>query len=269
MTPIELHPSELGYAFSYARTEGIVGWGTKPFLPPDDAGGDRADWFRGGEARLVAAGRLVGTPETGLNFTDEMTQAILALVNPGIVLLAQRKAGDDGVRTLTVHATDDDFVGLTRHADGMFELTRYDGMTAAAGAGAAFAGASLAPLKAEVRIESDQETLSRLKQMAGAGDQGVVVTALMGLGASEADATSAAAAFVAPAAAGVVSVLYCANNAIQQTEAFSVLTNAQDQTWIVFAPAGPTGPVILERSSAAALAARIAVGVAARLVAPG
>jgi hypothetical protein len=267
MTSIELHPSELGYAFSYARTEGIIGWGTKPFLPPDDAGGDPGDWFRGGEARLVAAGRLVGTPEAGLNFTDEMTQAILALVNPGVVLLAQRKTGD-GVRTMTVHATDDDFVGLTRRADGMFELTRYDGMTAAAGACAAYVGASLERLKAEARIEADQATLSRLKKVAGLGDTDAVVVALVGLGASEADATSAAAALAAPAAAGVVSVLYCANNAVLETETFSVLTNAEDQTWVVFAPASPTGPVILERSSTAALTARIAVGVAARLVAP-
>jgi hypothetical protein len=90
--------------------------------------------------------------------------------------------------------------------------------------------------------------------------------ALVLLGAEAADARSAVSSLVSPAAAGVVSVLYCRNNAVLDVETFSVMTNAQDQTWIAFPPASLEGPMVLERSSVAALASRIAVGVAARQV---
>ncbi|GMG82689.1 hypothetical protein LNKW23_19020 [Paralimibaculum aggregatum] len=266
MASIDLHPSELAYAFSYSRTEAVIGWGSAPFLPEPGADGDPADWLLDGEARLRAAGRLTGTPEAGLNFTEEMASAILALADPGLVLLAQRKEGD-GMRTLTVHAAGDTFAGLLRRPDGMFELTRYADLTAAAGAGASFVGAALAPAGHESRIEANMKVLGRLKQLAGAGAADKVVAALVRLGAAEADARSAALALARPAAAGVLSVLYCAANEVGDAEPFSVMTDAEDRTWIVFPPAGPEGPVILERSSAGALAARIAVGVAARLAA--
>jgi hypothetical protein len=141
---IEVHPSEFAYAFAFARAEAVIGWGRDPFQPE----GAEGDWLEGGERRLAAAGRLVGTPEAGLNFTEEMSSAILALVDPDLVLLAQRKA-DDGMKTLTVHVAGTDLIGLTRDADGMFDLTRYADLVAAAGACAGFVGASDRPLDRE------------------------------------------------------------------------------------------------------------------------
>jgi hypothetical protein len=194
-----------------------------------------------------------------------MTSAILSLASPGLVLLAERRAGE-GVRRLTVHAAGDDFVGLTRRPDGMFELTRYADLTAAAGACASFAGAALAPAGSEARIEAGREVLSRLDRLAGEGREDEAAAALVELGAPEADARPAVLAMTRPAAAGVLSVLYCANNEVRDAETFSVMTDAQERTWIVFPPASLDAPMVLERSSVGALAARVAVGVAARLV---
>ena len=254
-----LHAAELAYAFSYSKTEDVIGWGSKPFVPAEGT----EDWYGQGEERLRAAGRLVGKPDEGLSFTDDMTSAILALANPQIVLLAQRKEGD-GVRTLTVHAAGDDFIGLTRQPDGMFELTRYAELTAGAGACASFVGAALAPLDKDVRIEANYDVLSKLNQLADAGQVDKVLAALTKLGTSEADAKSAILALARPKASGVLSVLYCGGNAVQDVETFSVMTNAHDHTWIVFPPASLDGPMILERASVGALTARVAVGVAAR-----
>lgn len=261
---IELHPSEFAYAFAYARVTEVIGWGSEPFRPAEARDGVADDWLSQGEQRLLAAGRLVGTTDTGLNFEDDMTSAILALVDPGLVLLAQRRAGD-GVRTLTVHVRDDDLVGLTRRPDGMFEMDRYATLTAAAVACAVFVGADAGPLSSEARIESDAETLRGLNRLARSGQIAAAEAGLVALGASGADAASAGRAFAAPAAAGVLSVLYCQGNAIRDAETFSVMTTPDDQTWLLFPPADPNGPMILERSSAPALAARISVGVVARL----
>lgn len=264
MTAIALHPSELAYALSYARAASVIGWGTAPFLPSGPADGDPATWLSRGEARMVDAGRLIGTSASGLNFTPGMTAAILALVDPRLVLLAQRKAGD-GLRTMTVHVAGGDMIGLTRGSDGMFGLTRYADLTAAAAACAAFVGATPRPSGPIVRIEADQPTLSALNRMADAGAADAVVGKLVARGASPEDAASAARALGAPHAGGVLSVLYCRNAAVEDAETFSVATDADGRTWIVFPPAGPDGPMVLETSSVAALAARIAVGVAARL----
>ncbi len=268
MAAIEIHPSELAYAFSYTKTAEVIGWGREPFLPAGNGAGDPAGWYSEGEERLLAAGRLVGRPETGLNFTEEMTSALLALVNPGLVLLAQRKA-EGGLSTLTVHAAGDAFTGLTRRTDGAFELTRYAELTAAAAACASFVGASLAPLETEARVEANHQVLEKLRELSDAGQADKVIAALVKLGARETDAKSAVLALARPSAAGVLSVLYCANNVVEDVEAFSVLTNALDHTWILFPPASLEGPMILERSSVSALAARVGVGVAARLSVPG
>jgi hypothetical protein len=268
MTTIRMHPSELAYALSYARTDAVIGWGSAQFLPegPDD--GDPTTWIGRGEALLIAEGRLTGTPDQGLNFTAGMTRIILTLVDPGLVLMAQRKSGG-GVRVQTVHVAGDDFIGMTRLADGRFELTRYADLTAAAGACAGFAGAALSPPDRETRIETDHETMSGLSDLARAGDDGRLVAALTGLGAGGAEARSAALALRAPAAKGALSLLWCRGGVIHDAESFSVLTTADDRTWLIFAPGGETGPQIMERGSAAALAARVAVGIAARLVPAG
>lgn len=268
MAAIVLHPSELGYAFSYARADGIIGWGKEPFLPAGAEDGDAADWFAGGEQRMVAAGRLTGTPELGLNFTDDMTGAILALVEPGIVLLAQRKTGD-GVRTQTVHARGADLVGLTHQRDGLFELTRYANLTAAAVACAGFAGAAAAPAGPDAQMQMNYETTNEVKRLIGGGRTDEAVAVLTGLGAARTAADSAVLALASPTAAGALSVLYCQNNRIEDTDTFSVLTSARGETWILFSPSGASGPVVLERSSVASLTARVTIGAAARLSVAG
>ncbi len=267
MAAIDLHPSELAYAFSYTKTAEVIGWGREVFLPsgPDD--GHPADWYAKGEERLRAAGRLLGAPEEGLRFTDAMTSAVLALASPGIVLVAQRRA-EGGVRTHTVHAAGDALVGLARRPDGTFELTRYAELTAAAAACAGFVGAALPPLETETRVEANHAIMSKLSELAGAGQTEKVAATLTKLGASEADAASAARALARPHAAGVLSVLYCGAAEIEDAETITVLTTAEGDTWILFPPASLDGPMVLERSSVAALAARVAVGVAARLSAP-
>lgn len=266
--PVDVHPSELAYAFAYAKAEEVIGWGSEPFRPPGEGEAAAADWLTLGENLLVAEGRLTGTPDAGLNFTDEMVAAVLALVAPGVVLLAQRRA-EGGVRSMTVHLRDDDLVGLTLDTEGMFDLTRYADIAAAAAAIAAFAGTTLAPLDHEARIESDRETLTAVHRMARAGQLSDGGAVLEGLGASEADAAAAVAAMAAPAAAGVVTVLYCRNNAVEDAESFAVMTDEQDRSWILFSPASAEGPMVLERCSVAALAARIVVNLAARLGAAG
>ncbi|WP_171179371.1 hypothetical protein [Ruegeria sp. HKCCD8929] len=268
MTSNLMHPSELAYAFSFTRAERIIGWDQDYFLPEDNAATDTAHWLAEGESRLHEADRLIGSPEAGLNFTDEMSSAVLALVDPSLVLLAERKEGE-GVRRLSVHAAGADFIGLTRRPDGLFDLTRYADLTAAAGACAGFLGAALVPLSHQVRIEASYETFADLRQSAASGETDKVVTALTALGASKPDAKSFAEALAQPASAGMLSVFYCANNEVQDAEPFTVMTNDDDQTWVLFPPASLDAPMILERSSVAAFTARVAVGVAARLSKPG
>ncbi len=262
MAPTDLHPSELGYAFSYAKADGIIGWGAEPFAP--DGPGTAADWFEDGARRLVAAGRLTGAPGAGMNFTDDFTGAVLALVSPGLVLLAQRRTGE-GVRTQTVHVRGADLAGLVRQKDGQFDLSRYADLTSAVGASVAFAGASVAPSAGEAQLLMEPETTAELKRLIGGGLAGEAEELLVGEGAARADAASAVLALSSPAGAGVLSVLYVENERIADSDTFSVLTSARGETWVLFSPAGPEGPSILERSSAAALTARVAVGVAARL----
>ncbi|MEO0380253.1 MAG: hypothetical protein AAF252_08265 [Pseudomonadota bacterium] len=262
MSSIELHPSELAYAFAYAKVDSIIGWGDTPFLPED---GDVSGWAAEGEQRLRAGRRLVGMPETGLNFSPPLTAAILALVNPTLVLLSERRNGD-GVRRLSVHAAGSHFVGLIQRGDGMFQMTSYSDMMAAAGACAGFVGASLEPLRGEARVETTQKVLKTLHGAAGARTEDVI-GGMVRLGLSKADAASAVSAFADPEAAGMLSVLYCAGNAVQDADPISVMTNAEKQTWTIFPPASLDGPMVLERSSVAALTARVAVSTAARFAA--
>lgn len=264
MASIDLHPSELAYAFSYAKVTNIIGWGMDPFLPSMPEDGNPADWLSAGEARMVAAGRLTGSPDAGLNFTDAMTQAILSLVDPGIVLTAQRKAAG-GIQTLTVHASGDRFIGLTRRTDGHFEMTRYAELTAAAAACASFVGAALASPATQAQIEIDASALAEVKRLVKEDRTAEAAAVLVRCGATQADAASAALALDAPSAAGVVSVLYCRANVVEDAEAFSIVTSAQGESWNVFSPVGPDGPSFIERTSVARLAARISVGIAARL----
>lgn len=260
-----IHPSELAYAMAFARAEALIGWGSDPFVPDGPGDGAPLDWLPGGEARLVAAGRLTGTPEEGLNFTDDFTSEVLALIDPGLVLLAQRRAGE-GVQTMTVHVGAQALVGLVQLADGQFDMETYADLDAAAAAGAAFAGADLQPLRDRDRLETDQGALGEVRTLARSGQADAAVRALMDLGLDAAAARSAAAAIGDPAAAGVLSVLYCQGNEVEAADAVSILTNAAGETWVVVSPEGEDGPAILERASVAAIVARVTVDVAVRLM---
>ncbi|MEM9145825.1 MAG: hypothetical protein AAGC57_06465 [Pseudomonadota bacterium] len=263
MNAIDLHPAELAYALAYAKADGVIGWEEAVFLPPAESSADPADWFAEGEARLLAAGRLVGASEQGLSITDDMAAALLALANPGLVLLAQRRSAE-GVHTLTIHGAGRDLVGLRQRPDGLFEMTRYAELTAAVGACAGFVGAAQAPAAPASRLEASHAALAEIAERS-ATDPAEAAAALVALGAAAPAARSAARAFAEPSAAGVVSVLYCAGNEVEDVESVTVLTTDEGESWSIVAPAGSEGPTILERSSVTALTARIAVDIAARL----
>jgi len=259
MTSIQMHPSELAYAFSYSKTVDVVGWGSDPFKPDGD---DARAWYANGAARLVEIERLIDTEE-GRKFTEGVTTAVLALADPMVVLLAERKVGD-GLRRMTVHMTDDIILGMTRDEDGMFQLVRYSDLTAAIAACVTFAGAALDPPQAGTRLVSTKEAVAEIKQQAASGDFGITA-ALGDIGASADDARSIANALSDPLASGLVSVLYCSSNTAVHAEPYSVMTNADAQTWVVFPPGSLNGPMIVERSSIPALTARLLVSVAARV----
>lgn len=262
-----MHPSEFAYAFSYAGATQIIGWDQDYFLPTADTSVAPENWLVEGEKRLVDAGRLTGSPENGLNFIDEMTAQVLALVNPSLVLQAERKEGD-GLRRLTVHVSGNDFVGLNQRTDGLFDVTRYTDITSASGACAGFLGASLDPLLDEARIEASYDEFADLRKAATSGQLQDVVETLCGLGISDNNARSAANALGNPSASGMLTVFYCANNEIQDAEPYAVMTNQDDHTWVLFPPASLNAPLVLERSSVASLTARVAVEVASRFGKP-
>jgi len=261
MTTIRIHPSELAYAFSYSETVDVIGWGRDPFLPTTQADGDPKNWYADGAARLAAAGRLTGTSDNDLNFTDEMTSIVLALADPALVLLAERKEGD-GLRRLTVHMAKDTVLGMSRSPDGMFELTHYADLTAATIACVGFLGAARAPAPEAVRIDSTQEALAEVHHLATTGQADQAITNMVSLGASEQDAASIQKAMAEPTAAGVLSLLFCSGNVAKNAKPFSVMTNADDETWVLFPPASLEGPRVIERSSVSALTARVLVEVA-------
>lgn len=262
MTTIRLHPSELAYAFSYSETVDVIGWGRTPFLPTSEADGDPKRWYVEGAARLSAAGRLIETPDKGLNFTDDITAAVLALADPALVLLVERKAGDNGLRRLTVHVAKETVLGMSRALDGMFELTRYADLTAATAACVGFLGVARTPSQAGTRIDTTKEALTEVHQLATSGQADKAIEKLVALEASEQDAASILRAMAEPSAAGMLSILYCSGNIAQNARPFSVMTNADDETWILFPPASLEGPMVIERTSVSALTARVVVEVA-------
>ncbi len=264
MTAIHMHPSELAYAFSYAETVDIVGWGRDPFLPGPDTEGDPKAWFADGAARMTAAGRLVEAADGAMTFIPSITDAVLALVDPALVMMAERKVGD-GLRRLTIHLSDNALVGLTRRTDGMFELTRYADLTAAAAACAAFVGAGPLPVTAGLKLDTDMNGLRVINTLAESGQTDEAIARLAGLGAPEPEALSLVKAMADPSASGVLSLLFCVENVARSAQAFSVVTNADAETWIMFPPGSLQGPMIIERSSLPALTGRIMVTVAARM----
>ncbi len=265
MKAVEFHPGELGYAFSYAQVEQIIGWGIKPFQPNAKSLEEAQEFFDTGEQRLLELNRLVNGKDNGLRFEDNTAKAILTLVNPTLVLAAERRVGTDALRRMTVHISPSDIVGLNQRSDGMFEITRYANLSAAAAACAGFCGAALDPFEDDARIDTRKEFLTKLRDYAHTGKTKAAAKAMMAVGMSASNAASATRAMAEPAAIGMLTVYYCAANRVKQAEPFSVLTNKDAETWVVFPPASLEAPMTLERSSITALAARISVGAMARM----
>ncbi len=263
--PLELHPSELAYIFSYMHVGTVIGWGTEPFAPPR---GLADPWYTQGRDRLLRAGRLVPGKQPGRHrFSEPMLRIAKTLSDPQIVLLTQRKHAD-GVRTLTVHVAGSSVVEMSLRADQDFSVLEHPTLAAAAGAAAAFAGAAREPVDEPARIEGNHKVFARIDQLADEGRAESALPALMKLGAGERQARSALRSFARPAASAVISLMYCAANAVQDAEVYTLLTNEAGESWVLFPPAAADGPVVLERTSIGALAARILVTVSARMMLP-
>jgi hypothetical protein len=152
--------------------------------------------------------------------------------------------------------------------DGDFQVVEYPTLAGAAGAAAAFVGATDQPVPTPVRLEANAKVFERMKELTQQGKAQPAIAALTQLGADEAAARSVASAFGQPAASGVVSVMYCSGNVAQDVEPYAVLTNRADESWLTFPPATADGPVVLEQTSVAALTARILVGVSTKMLMP-
>jgi hypothetical protein len=264
-TAISYHPAELAYLFSYLRVESIIGWGADPFTPPPG----KEDAFLGdGHDRLLRNQRLLPGKQPGrFRFADATAQLGATLSDPQIVFVTQRRE-QDSARILTHHVAGAHVVEMSLGTDGNFQVVEYPTLAGAAGAAAAFVGATDQPVQTPVRIEANAKLIGRMKELIQQGKTLPAIHALTHLGADETVARSVTSAFAQPAASGVVNVMYCSGNVAQDVEPYAVLTNRADQSWLTFPPATADGPMVLEQTSVGALTARILVGVSAKLVLP-
>jgi hypothetical protein len=264
-TATSYHPTELAYLFSYLKVKGILGWGPDPFAPPP---GQEDAFYGEGRDRLLRHGRILPGKQPGRHrFADATAKLGVTLSDPQIALVTHRRDGD-AVRVLTHHVHSAHVVEMSLGTDGSFQVIEYPTLAGAAGAAAAFVGATDQPVPTPVRIEANAKVFARMKELAQQRKAQSAVAALMQLGADEAAARSVASAFGEPAASGVVNVMYCAGNVAQDAEPYAVMTNGADESWLTFPPAMADGPVVLEQTSVGALTARILVGVSAKLLMP-
>jgi hypothetical protein len=160
---------------------------------------------------------------------------------------------------------------MSQDKDSMFRILFYETLAGPAGAASAFVGASTRPSTIEprpVRLEADQKKFDRIKQLARKGSGKEAIPEIEDLGADDDAASSLVAALRKPAASGVISVMYCAGNMVQDTETYAVVTNGSDESWVFFPPASAQGPVVCEQTSVSSLTARILVAISTRLVLP-
>jgi len=260
------HPAEIACALSFVGAKTVIGWGAELFTPSRG----RADaFFNDGIARLKKSKRLLLGKQPGHHrLAEETSRLATTLADPQIVLVTHRREGD-GARILTHHLAGTHVVELSLGLDGNFLVTEQASLAGAAGAAAAFVGTAPGAASPATRVEANQKVFAKMKELARTGATPSVVAALKKLGADEVEAKSIAEGMVKPAAAGVVSVLYCAANTAQDAETYAVTTTAAGESWVVFPPATSTGPVVLERTSTSALTARILVAISARLFMPG
>ncbi len=261
---LHIDPREFALTFSYMEVDSIVGWGREPFAPPP-ANADA--FFEQGRDLLTASGRLVPGDDPGsMRFDPSFREIAETLADPQIVLVTVRRE-DGGARTITHHARDTHVVQTTRRPDGRFAVRVEPSMAAAAGAAAAFVGAAAESIDEEARFEATQSKFAVLKKLCAAGNP-KAAAALKILGANESQSRSAMTALGAPNTAGMVSVMYCAENEVRSAETYAVLTNADGQSWVTFSPGDADGPAVLERTSIGALASRILVGISTRMLIP-
>lgn len=264
-TATSYHPTELAYLFSYLRVKGIIGWGADPFTPPP---GQHDAFYGEGRDRLLANQRILPGNQPGRHrFADATAMLGVTLSEPQIVFVTHRR-DNDSARVLTHHVNGAHVVEMSLGSDGFFQVVEYQTLAGAAGAAAAFVGATEKPVQTPVRIEANAKIFERMKALARQGKAQHAVAALTQLGADPGAARSVASAFSQPTASGVVSVMYCSGNIAQDVEPYAVLTNDAFESWLTFPPATADGPVVLEQTSIGALTARILVGVSAKLVMP-
>src|SRR5262245_15200945 len=259
------HPAELAYLFSYLRVQGIIGWGADPFTPPR---GQEDAFYGEGRDRLLRNQRILPGKQPGRHrFADTTAKLGATLSEPQIVFVTHRRE-QDSARVLTHHVAGAHVVEMSLGTDGNFQVVEHATLAGAAGAAAAFVGATDKPVQTPVRVEANAKVFERMKELARQGRSQLAIAALTQLGADEAAARSVASAFGQPAASGVVSVMYCSGNVAQDVEPYAGLTNSADESWLTFPPATADGPVLLEQTSVGALTARILVGVSVKLVMP-
>ena len=264
-TATSYHPAELAYLFSYLRVQGIIGWGADPFTPPP---GQEDAFYGDGRDRLLRNGRILPGKQPGRHrFADATSKLGITLSDPQIVFVTHRRE-QDSARVLTHHVAGAHVVEMSLGTDGTFQVVEYATLAGAAGAAAAFVGATDKPVQTPVRIEANAKVFERMKELVRQGKAQNAIAALTQLGADEDAARSVASAFAQPAASGVVNVMYCSGNVAQDVEPYAVLTNSADESWLTFPPATADGPVVLEQTSVGALTARILVGVSVKLVIP-
>jgi hypothetical protein len=262
--PLPLHPTELAYVLSYMKTNMVIGWGTEPFKPTP---ANKDAFFADGLDRLKAAMRLVvGKQPARFRFTDEISEITSTLAEPQIVLVTNRQA-EKGVRVMTHHIGAKRIVQLTLDNKGIFQVVQYDSLTGAAGAATAFVGAAAKPVKIANQVQAAETELKTIKELARR-KASAAEAALTKLGFDNLAASSVTLAFSKPAASGIINVLYCTGNFVQDSDSYAVLTNFDDESWTLFSSDTAPGQMMVERTSVGSLAARITVTTAARITAP-
>ncbi len=263
--PTAYHPTELAYVLSYVGASALIGWGAGPFTP---SSGHSDAFFEEGLERLKRTHRLLPGKQAGrYRFSDETARLAGTLANPEIVFLTLRRDGE-GAHLLTHSLSGTQIISLSLGKDGNFQVVELASLAGAAGAAAAFVGATAEPAPAAGRISVNKEIFGQVKRLANTGKSGFAVSALVPAGVDESAARSLVAACATPTASGVVSVLYCAGNAVQDAEAYAVLTNPNGESWVIFEPTAGQERIELERTSIGALSARILVAVSVRMMAP-
>src|SRR5262245_53060870 len=160
------HPAELAYLFSYLRVQGIIGWGADPFTPPRG----REDAFYGeGRDRLLRNSRILPGKQPGRHrFADATARLGATLSDPQIVFVTHRRE-KDSARVLTHHVAGAHVVEMSLGTDGFFQVVEYPTLAGAAGAAAAFSGATEKAVQTPVRVEANAKVFGRMRELARRG----------------------------------------------------------------------------------------------------